>query len=135
MPNNPQTVEAVAIVDRLLPLVNEAERKLKSARNWGVLDLLGGGVIIDAVKHYKLGSARNIMDEVSALLQRLQQVLGSMEIPVDYRMRIGGFATFADFFFDGFLADAYMTSKIFSSLDQVRRLKARLQELRTYLAR
>ena len=128
-----QASEAIAIVDRLLPLVDEAERKLKSARNWGLFDVFGGGVLVDAIKHYKLNGARNAMDEVSALLQRLRQVLGGIEIPVDYRMNIGGFATFADFVFDGFLADAYMTSKIFSSLDQVRRLRERLLELRRRL--
>ena len=133
MPVTPHIAEATAIVDRLLPLVDEAERKLKSARNWGVLDLLGGGFIVDMVKHYKLGGAANIMNEVTVLLQRLQQVLGSIALPVDYRMNVGGFATFADFFFDGVFADAYMTSKIFSSLDEVRRLKSRLLELRARL--
>jgi len=41
-------------------------------------------------------------------------------------MNTGGFATFADFVFDGVLADAWMESKIVSSLDQIRLLKQRL---------
>jgi hypothetical protein len=38
-------------------------------------------------------------------------------------MNTGGFATFADFVFDGVLADAWMESKIVSSPDQIRLLK------------
>ena len=135
MQENQNTGEALAIVDRLLPIVDEAERKLKSARNWSVLDMLGGGFIVDMVKNYKLNGAAGLMREADALLRRLQQVLGAISMPQDYRMSIGGFATFADFFFDGIFADACMASKIFSSLDEVRRLKERLLELRTLLSR
>ena len=51
----------LAILDRLLPLVDEAERKFKSARNWGFLDILGGGFIVDMIKHYKIDSASSLM--------------------------------------------------------------------------
>ena len=133
MTNNPQVVEAISIIDHLLPLVEEAERKLKSARNWSILDILGGGFIVDMIKHYKLNGAANLMNEVNMLMQRLQQVLGSVSISADYRMSIGGFATFADFLFDGVFADAYMASKIFSSLDEVWRLKEKLYALKNQL--
>jgi hypothetical protein len=133
MTNNPQVIEANSIIDQLLPLVEEAERKLKSARNWSILDILGGGFIVDLIKHHKLNSAANLMNEANMLLQRLQQVLGSVSIPPDYRMTIGGFLTFADFLFDGIFADAYMASKIFSSLDEVRRLKEKLHILKNQL--
>lgn len=131
--NNQSVEEALALIDRLLPLVDEAENKLKSARTWSFFDMLGGGFIVDAVKHYKLNGAASLMNEANALLLRLQEVLGSISIPADYQMTIGGFATFADFFFDGIFADAYMASKIFSSLEEVRRLQDRLRELQRRL--
>lgn len=56
-------------------------------------------------------------------------------IVIFYFMHVGGFATFADFLFDGILADAYMSSKIFSSLEQVRMLRKRLYDLRDFLQR
>ena len=48
-------------------------------------------------------------------------------------MQIGNFATFADFFFDGVFADVYMVSKIMQSLDEVRRLKGKLYDLKAKL--
>ena len=133
MANNPQISEALSLIDRLIPLVEEVEDKLKSARNWSILDILGGGFIVDLIKHHKLNGAANLMNEANILMQRLQQVLGSVSIPADYSMTIGGFSTFADFLFDGVFADSYMASKIFSSLDEVRWLKEKLHTLKNQL--
>ena len=133
MSNNPQINEALSITCQLIPLVEDAERSLSSAKNWSFLDVLGGGFIVDMVKHYKLGKASDSMNQVNYLMQRLQVALGNIQIPQDYRMQVGGFLTFADFFFDGFLADAYMAGKIWSSLNQVRDLKSRLYSLQNHL--
>lgn len=59
--------------------------------------------------------------------------LGSIEAPDDYRINVGGFLTFADFFFDGVFVDAYMASKIMSSLDEVQKLKNKLYALKSRL--
>ena len=128
-----QISEAINLTNQILGYVEQAERSLSSARNWGFFDVLGGGFITDLIKHSKLNRARGAMDEVNYLMQRLQQVLGSISLPADYRMEIGNFATFADFFFDGVFADVYMVSKIMQSLDEVRRLKGKLYDLKAKL--
>lgn len=128
-----QISEAINLTNQILGYVEQAERSLSSARNWGFFDVLGGGFIVDMIKHHKLGKAREAMESVNYLMQRLQQVLGSLQLPADYRMEIGNFATFADFFFDGVFADLYMQSKIMQSLDEVRRLKSKLYELKSRL--
>ncbi|MBR2317932.1 MAG: hypothetical protein IKA37_08135 [Spirochaetales bacterium] len=119
-------------IRQILPLVDEAERKFKSARNWGFLDIFGGGLIVDLFKHGKLNSANNTMNEISYHLQILQNQLGSLTIPTDYRMKFG-FSSFGDFLFDGAIFDIYMQSKIMSSLDQVRKLKNKLVQLQDML--
>jgi len=128
-----QVTDAINLTDQILGYVEQAERSLSSARNWGFFDVLGGGFIVDMIKHHKLGKAREAMESVNYLMQRLQQLLGSLQLPADYRMEIGNFATFADFFFDGVFADLYMQSKIMQSLDEVRRLKNKLYELKSRL--
>jgi hypothetical protein len=121
-------------IRQILPLVDEAERKFKSARNWGFLDIFGGGLIVDLFKHGKLNSANNTMNEISYHLQILQNQLDSLTIPTDYRMKFG-FSSFGDFLFDGAIFDIYMQSKIMSSLDQVRKLKNKLVQLHDMLDR
>lgn len=114
------------IINQLLPLIDQAEAKFRSARNWGFFDILGGGLITDLIKHSKLGAASNIMNQINYLLHDLQRELKDIVIPVDFTMSVGSFATFADFVFDGILADVYMQSKIMQSMNQIQELRHRL---------
>lgn len=129
MENQPSVNAAKNTIRQLLPLIDEAEAKFKSARNWGFLDIFGGGMLIDLIKHSKLNSASYTMNEIARLLQVLQNQVTGLSIPTDYHMQTGGFSTFADFLFDGAVFDIYMQSKILSSLEQVRQLKSRLLQL------
>ena len=129
-----QVNQALILTDQLIGELDQAERQLSSARNWGFLDVLGGGFIVDLIKHSKLNNAKVSMDRVNYLLQELKRVLGGISMPGDYSMNVGGLATFADFFFDSGIVDVYMTAKIMSSLNEVRNLKNRCYELRSRLA-
>ena len=129
-----QVNQALNLTNQLIAELDQAERQLSSARNWGFLDVLGGGLIVDLIKHSKLSNAKVSMDRVNYLLQELRRVLGGISMPGDYSMTVGGFATFADFFFDSGIVDVYMTAKIMSSLNEVRNLKNRCYELRSRLS-
>ena len=129
-----QINQAINLTDQLISELDVAEKQLSSARNWGFLDVLGGGLIVDLIKHSKLNNAKSSMDRVNYLLQELKRVLGGISMPGDYSMNVGGLATFADFFFDSGIVDVYMTAKIMSSLNEVRNLKNRCYELRSRLS-
>ena len=133
MANELQINQAINLTDQLISELDQAERQLSSARNWGFLDVLGGGFIVVLIKHSKLNNAMISMDRVNYLLQELKRVLGGISMPGDYSMNVGGIATFADFFFDSGIVDVYMTAKIMSSLNEVRNLKNRCYELKNRL--
>ena len=121
MTNNIKEINDVQlIINQLLPLIDEAEKKFTSARNWGFLDILGGGFI----------TASTTMNQINYLLRDLQRELKEVVIPTDFSMNTGTFATFADFVFDGVLADVYMQSKIMTSIEQIKELRRRLEILR-----
>ena len=126
MSNNLQINEALSITCQLIPLVEDAERSLSSAKNWSFLDVLGGGFIVDMIKHSKLNSARNDLDRINYFLQCLKNEMQQNVSSTDFSMNMSGFAMFADFVFDGVFADLYMQSKIVSSLNQLQDLKNRL---------
>ncbi len=125
--------DALRVIDEILPMLGEAERKFSSARNWGFFDILGGGFITDLIKHSKLDGAARLMNQINYKLGELQRELKDVQFGTDYSMNTMTFATFADFVFDGAIADIYMQSKIMSSLSQVRDLQNRLINLRSYL--
>ena len=134
MTNNLKEINDVhIIINQILPLIDEAENKFRSARNWGFFDILGGGFITDLIKHSKLGAASDIMNRINYLLHDLQRELKEVVIPTDFSMNTASFSTFADFVFDGILADVYMQSKIMTSMEQIRELRSRLLILRDKL--
>lgn len=134
MTNNLKEINDVQIIiNQILPLIDEAENKFRSARNWGFFDILGGGFITDLIKHSKLGAASDIMNRINYLLHDLQRELKEVVIPTDFSMNTASFSTFADFVFDGILADVYMQSKIMTSMEQIRELRSRLLILRDKL--
>ena len=129
-----QVNQALNLTNQLIAELDQAERQLSSARNWGFLDVLGGGLITDLIKHSKLSNAKVSMERVNYLMQELRRVLGGISMAGDYSMNVSGFETFADFFFDSGIVDVYMTAKIMNSLSEVRSLKNRCYELRTRLS-
>ena len=134
MTNNLKEINDVQnIICQILPLIDEAESKFKGARNWGIFDILGGGFFTDLIKHSKLDSASTIMNKINSLLQTLQRELKEVVFPADFSMNTLSFACFADFLFDGFLADIYMQSKIMKSLEMIRELRSKLLTLRDKL--
>ena len=48
---------------------------LKSASGWGAVDILGGGLIITAIKHSRINDAKRELQKTQALLQRFQREL------------------------------------------------------------
>lgn len=124
---------SIRLIDEILDLLRDAERQLKGARTWSVIDIFGGGLITDLIKHYKLNSVSGIMQKVDYKMKELQRTLGDTHIPVDYSMQSSGFLTFGDFVFDGLIFDTFMASKIFESIDEVRKLENKLEQLRERL--
>ncbi|MBQ7905072.1 MAG: hypothetical protein IJ361_04860 [Spirochaetaceae bacterium] len=135
MTNNLKEINDVQeIIDEILSLIDEAETKFNKARNWGFFDILGGGFITDLFKHSNLDSASDIMNKINYLLKDLQRELDEVVTPTDFSMNTNTFASFADFIFDGVLADAYMQSKIMSSLKELKNLRSTLLSLKSKLS-
>lgn len=101
--------EARAAGIRALNSLRQAQRCLDSARGWGVLDILGGGLITNLVKHSKLSDAQRCVDQARYDLDVFRRELADVNVP---DVQIDGFLSFADFFFDGFLADFMVQSRI-----------------------
>ena len=96
--------EAVRAADDALAYLRRAARSLGSARNYGVWDILGGGLIVTMLKHSKLDKARVEMENARDAMRRFSDELRDVEALPDVELDIGDFLTLADYFFDGFLA-------------------------------
>ena len=111
--------EAMDAGERALSSLRKAQEKLKSAGNWGLFDMFGGGVFSTMIKRSKMDEAQSLMENAKSDLKRFQKELKDVNIPLDMRMEVGSFLSFADFFFDGFVADYLVQSKISDAKEQV----------------
>ncbi len=111
--------EAIDSGERALISLKEAQNKLNSARNWGIFDMLGGGLITDLIKHSKMNDASTYLEEAKRDLLVFQKELQDVQGTIDLKVDVDGFLTFADFFFDGIIMDYVVQSKIAEARRQI----------------
>ena len=111
--------EAIVSGERALASLKAAQEKLNSARNWGIFDMLGGGLLADIMKHSKMNDASSYLESAKNDLLVFQKELEDVQGTVDLKVDVDGFLTFADFFFDGIIMDYMVQSKIAEARKQI----------------
>ena len=128
--------EAIEAGERALRSLKDARDSLSSARGWGMIDMFGGGGLSGLIKHAKIGDAKSSLNRAKADLARFGRELSDVREIQGLDIEIGDFLTFADFFFDGFLADIMVQSKIRQARDKIDdaidRVDALIVRLRRY---
>ena len=125
--------EALAAADRALISLEEARQYLSKAAGWGIWDMLGGGLFGTFMKHSRMDEARQAMESAKEQLRRLKRELLDVELPGDFKLDVGNFLTFADYFFDGIVADWMVQSKINEATEQVREAVRKVTHIRSQL--
>lgn len=108
--------EAIHAGERALDSLRDAEHYLGGARLWGIVDMFGGRGLSSLIKHAEIAKASKCMEKAKADLRLFRKELRDVDT---IRIDIGGFLTFADFFFDGLIADWLVQSKIQEARKQV----------------
>lgn len=125
--------EAITVGSRVLDRISSAESSLSSAEGWGLWDMWGGGgFITDMIKHSHIDDAKDAASDIQNLLNQFRSELADIKIQSDIEIQIDGFVKFADFFFDGLIADWVVQSKISDSKQSVQQVK---QEVDSVLSR
>lgn len=104
--------EAIAAGTAALMTLAELMQQLESAKDMATFDMLGGGLLVDLSKHSKLDDAQKTVEQLQVQLQRFNKELSDVTIRSHIQVRIDGMLKFADFFFDGLLADAAVREQI-----------------------
>ena len=76
-------------------------------------------LVIDMFKHSRMNEAAEYMETAKRDLQRFQKELGDVQLPLELRMEVSTFLSFADFFFDGLVADYLVQTRIKEAREQV----------------
>ena len=121
--------EAIEAGERALNSLSSAFFELKSARNWGLFDLMGGGFISTLIKQNKMGKASSYLEQARYDLRNFSRELQDVEGHIDLNINLNDFLSFADFFFDGLVADWLVQSKINHARSQVEEAIRRVEEV------
>lgn len=111
--------EALSVGNRLFSCLSNVLESLDSAKEYGVWDMVGGGIIATAGKHSHLDTAQSTLEDAKELMKKFKKELSDIQVTLDSQVNIEGFSQFADFFFDGFLVDWFVQSKINRSIERI----------------
>lgn len=111
--------EAAGAGEKAKSSLVEVYDALGNAENWGSWDMFGGGFISTHEKYSAIDEANEYAIEAQAMLRILSNELKDVELNYDIELNIGDFDRFADYFFDGILADWSVQSQIQDSLTSV----------------
>ena len=111
--------EAIRAGQRARDSLLNAKDCLKSAGNWGLLDIFGGGMLITFIKRSKMKDADQLVQQARSDLMQFRKELTDVESIAEFHIETGNFLTFADYFLDGLLADLLVQSKIQDARQQV----------------
>jgi hypothetical protein len=104
----------------LLDALERAEKALSSAGNWGVYDMMGGGMISTHIKRSRMDDAQVAIVDAGRRLRRFQKELEDVKMAVNTELHLGGMLSFADYFFDNLFVDWMVQDKIRKAETQVK---------------
>ncbi len=120
--------EAIEAGRRALNSLRTAKENLNSAKNWGLVDMFGGGFFTTMLKHSK-------MDQAKYDLRSFSRELNDVNMACNLNINTGDFLSFADYFFDGFVVDWVVQDRINNAKRQVEEAIRRTESIVSQLQR
>ena len=112
--------EAIEAGRRALNSLQAAKENLNSAKNWGLVDMFGGGFFTTMLKHSKMDQAKRNMEQAKYDLRNFSRELNDVN---------------ADYFFDGFVVDWVVQDRINNAKRQVEEAIRRTESIVNQLQR
>ena len=123
--------EAIDAGEEAMVLLAEMEQYLRSARNWGNWDMMGGRGMSSYVKHSNIDKARARLHKTQHLLNRFENELRDVYNPhqLNLSLNLDSFTRFIDIFFDNLISDWIVQQRIRNALSNVIAVKDRASRL------
>lgn len=121
--------EAIIAGERALSSLAAAEKALSSAKNWGIVDLLGGGMLTTFIKRSHMKDASAYLEEARENLRIFRSELSDVETLDSALLDGNDFLSFADYFFDGFVADFLVQSRILETKRKIEQTASSIRQI------
>ena len=127
--------KAIEAGHRALNSLSTAKENLNSAKNWGLVDMFGGGFFSTMLKHSKMDQAKQNMEQAKYDLRNFSRELNDVNMACNLHIDTGNFLSFADYFFDGFVVDWMVQDRINNAKRQVEEAIRRTESIVNQLQR
>ena len=102
---------------------------LRSAKGWGVYDLLGGGLLSGLIKHSRMDKAEQEIAQLRRALDRFNRELRDVRVRCDATTELSAFWRVTDIVWDNLFSDWTALSQISEAKEQVERTDARILDI------
>ncbi|MDI9468777.1 MAG: hypothetical protein QM296_01065 [Bacillota bacterium] len=114
-----ELLEAKHAARRALNLIRDAQRQLSSARNWGVVDIFGGGLLTGIVKRDRISEAHTTLRRLDRALEDLRRELRDVQLNIPEGPSDTGYDLLVDLVFDNIITDLRVQDEIKGTLSQL----------------
>ena len=121
--------EAVSAGNRALASLRQAKAQLDSARNWGIWDMMGGGLMSSLIKRSRINNAQGCIEQAKRDLKMFERELGDINMNGQMNIEINDFIGYMDILWDNFLVDWMMQDRINSARDQLDQVIWRVENI------
>ena len=111
--------EAIAAGREALEALEDAADSLDSAKRWGIVDILGGGLITSVIKHSRLGDANHALADARVALARFSAELDDVRGVAGLTAEVNRWNAFFDIACDNWLADIFVQKEMSDAADRV----------------
>lgn len=125
--------EAIQAGEAALRSLERAKGKMGSAKNWGIFDMMGGGLFSSLFKHSKIDRASADIEEAKRQLAVFKRELEDVSISEDFSVEIGDGLRFIDTFLDNVFADVVVQSRINSAIERLDKVSGQVRGILTKL--
>lgn len=125
----------IEAADDALDHLNAARQELNKAANWGLYDMMGGGMFGSLIKRNKLQNANREIEQAKRAMLHFSQELEGAHIDANAGLHIdlGDFWSLSDIFLDNFFSDMMMQQRIGEAMQQVDQAIRQVEYIRNQL--
>lgn len=116
-----------SLCNNILYDLNGIETSLRSASNWGLLDIFGGNLLSSVLKHNRLGDSQRKLNDINIDLNKLKNLIKDTFISTDINVETSSTLRFMDIAFDNIFSDIMAQSSIEESKNKIYQLRREIQ--------
>lgn len=125
--------EAIDAANEAIKCLRKAHDELSSAKNWGVVDLFGGGMFSTFLKRNKMNNAQEDLVKAQRAIAIFKKEVNDVDMHFQLDLEMNDFLAFADYFFDGVVADYLVQSRIKKTQREILLAIKKIEEVRNQL--